>query len=363
MKVTTLLIFSLVFVYGCKPSQEATQYNITDLEVLETLPPDEEGEKSSHPPVAHNQFVTMLANTSKTFQFSLASDQDDNNEGFIYEIVEGPSSGSVSDCLLKGPIYSSLDCTYTPNTDFTGKDLIKYKVTDSDGLVSEQLAEVEITVFPVEVNCENERRLAIFLDNNKNGLIDEGEKLGEVSAFVGNISTADNYNYYSASAHPVHGPTPSGYQGNVFFYNGLDGLSLNFFFNVDGGGSSDNQVKWDISTSGNSFGDSILVADDPGSDELTEIGILGEWKNYQGDWHYWYNTDGGAIGPFIGQDFEIKVVMRDKGDVQDIKFYSVFSTENGTINDDIEIITSNMGPDAPDTFFIRYADSEICDYQ
>lgn len=308
-------------------------------------------------------FIPIL---QKTFSFAVAEDADLDNEGFIYEIVSGVQSGTLSGCLLLGPKYSTLDCTYTPNQDFVGVDTITYKVVDDSGLESLKDGVVTINVLPpTEVPCENQRRLSIFLDTNKNDMVDDGEKLGEVSAYNGDISTDANYNYYSASAHPINGPQPSGYAGNVFFYNGSDGLSFNFFFNVDNGGSKDNTVKWEISTKGNSNQDAIMVADDPNGNELTDMSPLDDWKRYLGDWRYWSNTDGGAIGPFVGYQYEIKVKMIDRGDVANIKFYSQKTTVNnggvtGVFDDDIEIIGADMGEDAPDTFFIRYADVEIC---
>lgn len=367
MKTLSLfIVISSFILVGCTPEQEATQYSIADEIILPNNPIGDPIDPilQLSAPVAVNQSISMYANQPKTFLFELAQDPDLDNEGFVYEIVEGPEHGVLTDCLILDPVYSTLDCTYTPNQDYVGVDSIKYKVTDDSGLVSETLGEVSITVYaPAQAPCDSQRRLSIFLDNNKNDIADEDEKLGEVSAYVGDISTDANYNYYSASAHPINGPTPSGYAGNVFFYNGSDGLSFNFFFNVDGGGSADNTVKWEISTRGNSNQDFVMVADDPNANELNLLPNpnAGFDKSYLGDWRYWSNTDGGAIGPFSGDQYEIKVKMLDRGDVANIKFYSQLSTANGAIDDDIEILGQDMGNDAPDTFFVRYADVEICE--
>jgi hypothetical protein len=58
--------------------------------------------------------------SSYYFTVPLASDVDADDalyaEFFTYEVVEGPSSGTLSDCMgLNGSLYTDRDCIYTPN--------------------------------------------------------------------------------------------------------------------------------------------------------------------------------------------------------------------------------------------------------
>src|SRR5690606_28048784 len=100
----------------------------------------------------------------------------------------------------------------------------------------------------------------------------------------------------------------------VFFYEGSDGLALNFFFNIDKGGSPDNKVDWDIYTWGNNNSDQVMLMDDP-VDTFEFKGVFGNKRKYEGRWHYWSNTDGGILGPFIGEDFLIRVQVVGTGDL------------------------------------------------
>jgi hypothetical protein len=168
-------------------------------------------------------------------------------------------------------------------------------------------------------NCIPGKRLGVWLDPNNSGKKEESNYLGSFVAFNGSLNSEANYNYYSASAHPEVGPTPEGFALNVFFYDGSDGLSLNFFSNIDAGGSSDNIVNLDVKTSGNDNLDKVILSDDNNELKKNSDG------NYSARFHYWSNTDGGVIGPFDGTDFEIHVSMLETGDVVKARFF----TSNG----------------------------------
>ncbi|MCB9073411.1 MAG: hypothetical protein H6623_07295 [Bdellovibrionaceae bacterium] len=169
-------------------------------------------------------------------------------------------------------------------------------------------------------NCVPGKRLGIWLDPTETGEFKSENYLGFIVSYSGEFSAADNYNYYSASAHPKIGPTPSGFKANIFFYEGSDGLVLNLFSNIDEAGSSDNIVNMDIETVGNNNNDRVILSDDNG--ELKYITTVGNVRQYQGRFHYWSNTDGGVLGPFQGTDFKIRVKFLNTGDVQDARFYS-----------------------------------------
>jgi hypothetical protein len=152
-----------------------------------------------------------------------------------------------------------------------------------------------------------------------------GEKiksdLGSFLAYKGDKTAYENYNYYSASAHPIVGPQPKGFFESVFMYIDKDGKSyLNIFWGVDGGGSADTKVDVDIKTSGNAKADSVILSDDSGEMKLKSS--TADENNYEGRFQYWSNTDGAVIGPFTTEEYKIEVSVLNGGDNKDAKFYS-----------------------------------------
>ncbi|MCB0391257.1 MAG: hypothetical protein KDD58_08200 [Bdellovibrionales bacterium] len=172
----------------------------------------------------------------------------------------------------------------------------------------------------INVECEEGKHFGVWLDSDNDGSIDGEQFLGSIVPFNGNTTAVKNYNYYSASAHPLVGPAPAGFDSKVFFYEGKDGLALNFFFNIDEGGSADNRVNWDIEVIGNDKKDRVLLSDDNGEIDLVETTNFGHI--YEARFHYWENTDGGIIGPFVGDDFLIKINVLNSGDIQNATFFS-----------------------------------------
>ena len=164
-----------------------------------------------------------------------------------------------------------------------------------------------------ERECVVGQRLFIGLDN------DGGEPIsGEIVSYSGNFSAAENYNYYSFSAHPIVGPQPKGQNINIFFYENSEGLYLNFFANKDKtGDNSWTDFSVDIDIQGNSINDGVIVSDDGA--ELLEVGS----GAYEGRFSYSQNTDGGVIGPInISEDFTMNFQILDSGNVTNAKFYS-----------------------------------------
>jgi hypothetical protein len=182
----------------------------------------------------------------------------------------------------------------------------------------------------------------VYLDKNKNGVADSDEELGRITAFQGNLSARKNYNYFSASAHPIHGPQPEVRVSKLFLYQNAKGAHLNFFHNTDNGGSEYNNVKWTIRTSNNFLQDRREFSDD--RLELQEHVIMpmaeaqshaqtqsyahpdiyfSNEKFYSANWNYWSNTDGGVIGPFANySESSIQIDMEKLGDIEIIQFAS-----------------------------------------
>lgn len=308
-------------------------------------------EKVTYPPIAGAD-QTYLSEVNKEIYITVnqATDKDTLDlETLTYELVDSPKNGTLTNCFQSS---GSKTCTYMPNTNFVGKDSLTYKVIDLDGN-SSNLATINIET---QLNCKNVTRLGIYKDLNGNDIADKEESLGQISSYTGSENAAANYNYYSASAHPKIGPKPSSYAGNVFLYDGSDGLSLNMFFNVDEGGSDYNKVVWEVYTSNNNSSDAVLLSDD--NMELKKLDsevAENHSQTYKGVWQYWKNTDGGVIGPFLGNNFEIKVKMIEKGDVNDVKFHSA------NAEDDVFLLSDK--DEVNTTFFIKFYDQEVCGYE
>ncbi|MCB9092953.1 MAG: hypothetical protein H6620_10385 [Halobacteriovoraceae bacterium] len=191
---------------------------------------------------------------------------------------------------------------------------------------------IVITDPGTQQTCVKGKRLALWLDFDGDGI--EDQYGGTITAYKGSKSAQDNYNYYSASAHPLVGPDPEGFKSKIFFYeDGKGGLALNLIHNIDKiegdanySGSADNQVQWQIVTSGNDRKDSVLLSDDQGELKRAEYrqkqDIPYDSNFYQGNWHYWNNTDGGVIGNFYGESFRINVQAKVSGDNLEAVFYS-----------------------------------------
>lgn len=194
--------------------------------------------------------------------------------------------------------------------------------------------------------CVRGKRLSLWLDNDNDKI--EDSKLGTFISYSGNLTSKDNYNYFSASAHPIIGPEPSGFKSTVFFYDGLDGLSMVFFHNIDAGGSDENEVHWTIEVEGNEMKDEVLISDDGNELRLLERG--NDLNLYQAKFKYWKNTDGGAIGPLEGEDFKIYVKNIGAGDIEDSRFYSANGNSLNLANDDQVV----------DSFIIKYESFENC---
>ncbi len=154
--------------------------------------------------------------------------------------------------------------------------------------------------------CVPGDKLGVWLDPNHGGQIFDSQFLGYVVSYAGSESAYDNYNYYSYSAHPIHGPIPLDHRLNVFFYNqnGPNELALNVFSNIDTSGGS-GSFSAQLSTLNNDLVDGIILQDDPYNDVgcLRTSGSLGSF-NYDCSFNYKDNTDGFVMGPFVTRDFE-----------------------------------------------------------
>ncbi|HEV8594024.1 MAG TPA: PKD domain-containing protein [Thermoplasmata archaeon] len=102
-------------------------------------------------------------------------------------------------------------------------------------------------------------------------------------------SVVSFYDYSSASAHT---PFVDSYASVLFLYRdtGTGNLYFVFHFNIDNVGTPD--AETDIGLQGIPSGAGLVLSDDPGEFSLS--------RYPQGQFHYFFNTDGGVLGPLPG---------------------------------------------------------------
>lgn len=201
----------------------------------------------------------------------------------------------------------------------------------------------------IDLECKEGKVLGIWLDPDQSGVLKDENFKGSIVSYSGNDSGAENYNFYSDSAHPIIGPSPFGYEAQIFFFDGSDGLSLNFYANIDKGGSSDNEMNVDIEVLNNNLADKMILSDDEG--EFKQISQEETSSSYEGRFHYWTNTDGGVLGPLVGENFKLQFKFNATGDVNTANFYSA---GGGSIS-----LSENSGSDIS-SFVIAYKSYQIC---
>jgi hypothetical protein len=148
----------------------------------------------------------------------------------------------------------------------------------------------------------------------------QGDVAWTFDPFVGEVTTAANYDYRSSSAHPAFGPTLEAGVGSLFFFLGSDGLSFNMIFSLEDeekGGAG--RVEWNIQAKPDpavTTDPRVLVSDD--RNELVRKGngvFQGRWR-----WNQ-YNTDGGAIGPLDGIAWEIDILPIAYKGLKELRVY------------------------------------------
>lgn len=124
MKYINLISFVLFACISCRPAQE-----VTDFSVLIGVPT---GEDLS---------LEMDEDTELRVNYTLEHDDDSVDLKII--ITKHPQNGLVKDCSYK--TNTKLECTYTPNKDFSGVDF--FEVTTQDGdIKAEKSSTITITV-------------------------------------------------------------------------------------------------------------------------------------------------------------------------------------------------------------------------
>jgi len=161
----------------------------------------------------------------------------------------------------------------------------------------------------------------VWHDTDGDGVKDNW--LGRIEAYTGGLSSTANFNYFSASAHPINGPTPEAYKSKMYLYDGSDGFSFGFFHNIDAGGNNYwNHVRWEIDFT--NMTSSLGLVDDNTPENHGEIGIIKTGSHYDAGWAYIRNTDGGVINGLTPTDpyWEIIIDPSHFGDIQEWQMYS-----------------------------------------
>ena len=261
------------------------------------------------------------SDSSATEDISISSSASDNatvafGQSYQYQVtISGTYSGTVTYSLSNQPdgmtISSSglVEWTPTKASDIKTHSNITITLTTASGYVLTQTYDLTVTG-----TCTTGNVLAIWSGDQRTST-DSSNLLGNVTAYTDNSSSvktaSQNYNYYSASVHLTHGPTPTATTGNVFFYNQYDNTTHLYFFYMFGvkGNSSADTIKIDIFTDNNSSTDAVVVEDDT-SNEIGKqnSGCGSSAACYKGRHAYnSANSDGGVIGPFSGTNYRIFV--------------------------------------------------------
>ena len=119
-----------------------------------------------------------------------------------------------------------------------------------------------------------------------------GVFLGTVNPYSGTDTGAVNYNFFSASGHPIIGPSPADREAQIFFYDGSDGLNLTMIFGKDDSGVFSQKVQWDIIVTGSTTNPGVRLVDD----NTTETKEVGDTNVFEGRWAFGNNTAGAVIG-------------------------------------------------------------------
>lgn len=163
------------------------------------------------------------------------------------------------------------------------------------------------------VSCTTERYIGFYRD---------GVELSKVTPYSGELTSTQNFDYRSASVHPIIGPTPKKNETHLFLYRGSDGLTLNLYHHVDNGKSPWYYSYWEMEVLNNHLLDSVIFSDE--SNEFKVQGIDGttEKTYYRGRFRYKDNTDGAIVGPLETENFTVNFSITKDTGMKKVIFFS-----------------------------------------
>jgi hypothetical protein len=167
------------------------------------------------PPVANNQTLTTDEDTPVAFH---ATDAD--GDTLTYTITTQPSHGTIN------------GNTYTPDTDYFGSDLFKFKA--NDGKADSNEATVSITINPIEdAPIAEEQSVELDEDNTTEITLEGSDPDGDSIRYI--ITKFPQHGYLKGyNNHWTYHPNQN--------YNGTD----NFGFKVNDGKSDSNEANISI---------------------------------------------------------------------------------------------------------------------
>ena len=198
-------------------------------------------------------------------------------------------------------------------------------------------------------------------------------KYVDVVSYSGEYNARQNYDYFSHSVNPIHGPKPVDDKINIFFYKDSRGLNFSFYAHVDQGNvvGEHKYINIDIEINGNSLKDEVIISDDgcelrevirsddkdyhcnfkkvdgflkpgevpdpdsnnkPEFKKVSQNFIKGQSTFYEGRFRYTNNTDGGVIGP-IGVDDKFEIVVKLSEVIEDKNDNEIDEGEGNTITE------------------------------
>lgn len=173
-------------------------------------------------------------------------------------------------------------------------------------------------------DCGLKPHLTVLRDLDFDHRIEDHEIAALIQPYTGIVSGAENYNYRGFSAHPLKGPQGLPFSTSIYFYTGPEGLSLAFFHDVEGLGSTENRTDVEVIVRDNQHQDQVLLSDE--ADEFKAIDADTRATYYRGQFHYKLTTDGAVVGPLLGANFELHFRMTAYGDLAQTTLYSSSNT-------------------------------------
>lgn len=255
--------------------------------------------------VVHNK--NQMAYTNRLFSMQIGI-KNYSGEILGYQIINAPIGMTIDE---KGII------NWVPTVTQLGLKDVMVRVYDFNDNLNQEIINFGVMV---EKDCMNKQILGIFRDDNNNDYPEAGEFIDEVISFKGTESAKDFFNRFSSNAESVVGAKLSGKTEFLFFYEGADGLNLNFLFAKDVTGQIQSSAKWEILTFGNAKNDRVIFSDDSGELVLRDSGE--NFKMYDAHFDFTSNGDGGILGSFIAKSYRIIIHNLVPGDLKHLVFYS-----------------------------------------
>jgi len=167
---------------------------------------------------------------------------------------------------------------------------------------------------------------AVLANASQINISQGGTWIGVINSYSGSLNATQNYDYsdelgYLRNDDIINGPSAVNQQGQIFFYNGPDGLSFNTVLGSVGDGPN-GSVQWDISIVNSTTNPGVIVSDDPG--ELYENGTT---NTFTADFAYYQvYGDGGIIGPIGGNTWQLTIDPASYTNISSLLAYSSTGT-------------------------------------